>query len=271
MQARPFLKWAGGKTRMLPVLKQHFPAEFGTYYEPFVGGGAVFFALAPSKAVLADANLRLMRTYAGVRDHADAVVDRLRRSPHSKDFFLKVRAFDVDCADDASAASWLIYLSKTAFNGLYRVNQSGGFNVPFGDYSNPTICDEPNLRACSEALKGVEVVAADFEQTIGRSAPGDLVYCDPPYLPTSVTSSFTNYTSNGFGLADHRRLRDAALRAKARGVNVVISNSAAPAIVELYQDGFEVHRVSAPRSIAASGGSRGAVEELIITTLGTEQ
>jgi DNA adenine methylase len=264
MQARPFIKWAGGKTRMLPVLKQHLPTKFATYYEPFVGGGAAFFALQPAKAVLADANMRLMRTYAGVRDHADAVVDRLRRSPHSKDFFLRVRGFDVDSADNASVASWLIYLSKTAFNGLYRVNRSGGFNVPFGDYANPTICDEVNLRACSEALKGVELVAADFEQTIERSVPGDLVYCDPPYLPTSATSSFTGYTADGFGLSDHRRLRDAALRAKARGVHVVISNSAAPAILDLYQDGFEVHRVSAPRSIAASGGSRGAVEELII-------
>lgn len=250
---------------MLPVLKQHFPASFGTYYEPFAGGGAVFFALHPSKAVLADANARLMRTYVGVRDCADAVIDRLRRSPHSKDFFLKVRAFDVDRADDASAAAWLIYLSKTGFNGLYRVNQSGGFNVPFGDHVNPTICDEGNLRACSTALRGVDVVTADFENTIERSVPGDLVYCDPPYLPTSATASFTGYTADGFGLADHRRLRDAALRAKARGVHVVISNSAAPAIVDLYRDGFEVHRVSAPRSIAASGGSRANVEELIVT------
>jgi DNA adenine methylase len=249
---------------MLPILRQHFPTDFATYYEPFVGGGAVFFALQPSTAVLADANARLARTYVGVRDHADAVIDRLRRSPHSKDFFLKVRGFDVDSADDASVASWLIYLSKTAFNGLYRVNQSGGFNVPFGDYASPTICDEVTLRACAKALSGVEVIAADFEQTLDRATRGDFVYCDPPYLPTSATSSFTGYTADGFGLADHRRLRDAALRAKARGAHVVISNSAAPGILDLYQGGFEVHRVSAPRSIAASGGSRGAVEELIL-------
>lgn len=263
--ARPFVKWAGGKRSMLPHLLPLVPPEFGTYHEPFLGGGALFFAAMPQRAVLADANQRLVRAYLGVRDKVEAVINFLRRSQHSKQLFLKMRAWNVDRADDASVAAWLIYLNKTAFNGLYGVNRSGQFNVPFGDYKSPVVCDEPNLRACSTALAGVEIRHDDFTRVLDRAVADDFVYFDPPYLPVSATSSFAAYTPNGFGLRDHRRLRDVALELKARGVHVLISNSVAPAVLELYAEGFEVRRVSAPRAVAAKGASRGKVEELIIS------
>lgn len=264
-RARPFLKWAGGKTSMLPHLLPLVPKGFGVYHEPFVGGGALFWALRPERAVLSDANKRLVRTYAGVRDCVDSVVHFLQRSPHSKQFFLKLRQWRVDSAvDDASVAAWMIYLNKTAFNGLYRVNGNGRFNVPFGNYENPRICDEPNLRACSSALQGVTLLHADFATVTSRAEPGDVVYFDPPYLPISATSSFTGYTPGGFTLGDHVRLRDVGLALKARGVHVIVSNSAAPELVELYSKGFTVTRVRASRSVAAAGSSRGKVDELII-------
>lgn len=222
--ARPFLKWAGGKRSMLEHLLPRVPSTFGTYFEPFLGGGSLFFAVQPERAVLGDTNRRLVRAYMGVRDRIDQVVDFLRRSPHSKEFFLKLRRWDVDSADDASVASWVIYLNRTCFNGLYRVNRSGQFNVPFGDYVNPRICDEPNLRACSAALTSVEIRHDDFAGVLERAVAGDFVYLDPPYLPISVTSSFAAYTADGFTLRDHRRLRDVALGLKTRGVRVLICN-----------------------------------------------
>ena len=263
-KARPFLKWAGGKARMLPALAPHIPPTFGTYFEPFLGGGALFFSLQPKRAVLADANARLILTYTAVRDSVEPVIELLNRSPNDEAFFLKVRKLDVTSTDAVSAAAATIFLNKTCFNGLFRVNRSGQFNVPFGHYKSPTIRDAANLRACSTALSGTELVAADFEKVLSGAQPGDFVYLDPPYLPTSKTASFTGYTAGGFNLQDHRRLRDVALALKRSGVNVVSSNSAAPEIIALYKDGFEMHRVSAPRSVAASGGSRGTVEELLI-------
>lgn len=263
--AQPFLKWAGGKRAMLPHLMPLTPKRFGVYHEPFLGGGALFFALQPKCAVLSDANSRLVRAYRGVRDHVDRVVDSLRRSPHDRELFERLRKWDVDKAVDANVACWLIYLNRTAFNGLYRVNKNGGFNVPFGGYVNPRICDEPNLRACATALSGTDLRHEDFGAVLGRAERGDFVYFDPPYLPMSATSSFTGYTADGFTLRDHARLRDVARELKERGVHVLLSNSAAPAVLDLYAKGFEVLRVRAPRLIAARGSSRGRVEELIIS------
>lgn len=264
-RAAPFLKWAGGKRRLVPRLLELAPTSFGTYYEPFLGGGALFFALRPERAVLSDANRRLMRTYAAVRDDVDRVVALLRRSPHTKEFFLRARRLRVDDADDVSAAAWLIYLNRTAFNGLYRVNARGEFNVPFGRYANPTICDEPGLGAASRALRRAELRCGDFAEAASQAVAGDLVYFDPPYAPASPTSSFTAYTPGGFTLNDHRRLRDLAAELKARDVHVMVSNSATPAVLEMYSAGFEVTRVSAGRAIAADGSRREKVTELIIT------
>lgn len=262
--AVPYLKWAGGKRSMLRHLVPHVPPSYGTYFEPFVGGGALFFALRPEKAVLSDVNRRLVRSYAAVRDDVDAVVELLKTYPYEKEFFLTMRAVRIDDHSDVEVAAWLIYLNRSCFNGLYRVNRDNVFNVPFGRYSNPTICDDVNLRACSERLSGVAILHEPFEIVLGRAAPGDFVYFDPPYLPLSATSSFTGYSADGFGLDDHRRLRDVARELKARGVRVLISNSAAPAARELYAEGFEIEEVLAGRAINARGDGRGRIPELII-------
>jgi DNA adenine methylase len=261
---RPFIKWAGGKRQLLPALLEHTPANPPHYFEPFIGGGALFFALRPRKAVLADVNERLIRTYKGVRDNPDEVIRLLRGYPHDATFFYRFREAEIDAATNAEVAAWFIYLNKTGFNGLYRVNRANRFNVPFGRYANPNICDEPTLRACSAALAGTELLVADFEVAVAKAKRGDFVYFDPPYVPLSTTSSFTSYTSGGFGPAEQTRLRDTARKLKKRGVRVLLSNSSAPFVRDLYSTGFEVTEVSATRVVNSKATARGAIVELLI-------
>ena len=261
---RPILKWAGGKRQLLPPLLARTPSNLGTYFEPFFGGGALFFALCPPRAVLADANERLVRTYRAVRDDVDAVITLLKTYRHEPEFFYAMRALDIDGCSDCEVAAWVIYLNKVAYNGLYRVNSKNRFNVPFGRYENPTICNEEGLRACARALCGAELANMDFEVAVQSAKGGDFVYFDPPYVPISGTSSFTSYTSGGFGPNDQVRLRDVARDLKRRGVTVLLSNSAAPEVRSLYSEGFEVTEVSAARSVNSHGGRRGPVAELII-------
>ncbi len=262
--ATPWVKWAGGKRRMLPVLAPFVPKAFGTYHEPFVGGGAMFYGLRPDRAVLGDTNPELINAYTVVRDAVDDLVLELRKHHHDEAHFYEVRALDPGKLDPVKRAARLIFLNATCFNGLYRVNRAGRFNVPFGKYAAPLICNEPNLRACSTVLMDITIHQEPFERVLDHAVAADFVYFDPPYLPISATSSFTDYTQDGFGLADHRRLRDVAATLKARGVHVVISNSAAPAIRELYAEGFDVIDVQAARSINSKGDGRGKVAELII-------
>lgn len=262
--ARPFIKWVGGKRQLLDRIVRYLPARFGTYHEPFVGGGALFFHLEPRHAILADSNERLIRTYRGIRDEPDRVIELLRRYPHEKSFFLEMRTIDIDASEsDAEVAAWFIYLNKTAYNGLYRVNRSNVFNVPFGDQKNPNICDADNIRACSQALKGAELEVGDFESVLKRAERGDFVYFDPPYVPLSVTSDFTSYTRDGFDMADQVRLRDVALALKKKQVHVLVSNSSAPAVRELYAE-FEQIEVNARRAINCKADGRGEVAELLI-------
>lgn len=261
---RPFLKWAGGKRQLLAQIGPHLPPRFGRFIEPFVGSGALFFHLEPARALLADTNERLVRTYRGLRDAPDRVIDLLASYPHERAFFEELRARDVDAEDDAAVAAWMIYLNKTGYNGLYRVNSKNRFNVPFGRYKAPNVCDEPRLRACAQALAGVEIELSDFERAARRARKGDLVYFDPPYVPLSATSSFTAYTHEGFGDAEQVRLRDLALALRRRGVHVILSNSAAPRVYELYGDDFEIVEVQARRSINTRGDRRGRITELLI-------
>jgi DNA adenine methylase len=261
---RPFLKWVGGKRQLLAALHAHRPQTFGRYFEPFVGGGALFFDLAPSRAVLADCNERLVRAYVGIRDSVDEVIALLRTYPHERDFYLAFRKRPIDARSDAEVAAWFVYLNKTGFNGLYRVNSRNLVNVPFGRYAKPNICDEVTLRACSAALAGARIVHGDFEQGVKGARAGDFVYFDPPYVPLSATSTFTSYTAAGFGLEDQRRLRDVAWQLKKRGVHVLVSNSSAPAVRALYADGFELVEVAAKRAVNSDPTRRGAVTELLI-------
>lgn len=269
--AKPFLKWVGGKRQLLREIIGHAPAKFGSYHEPFVGGGAVFFHLRWTRrafpAFLTDSNQRLIRTYLAVKSNVEEVIARLREHQrhHAKPYFHEMRnRRDIDSATDTEVAAWMIYLNRTAYNGLYRVNSSNIFNVPMGDYVNPTICDEGNLRACARALAGAHIETAGFESVLERAQPKDFVYFDPPYQPLTATARFTDYTSRGFGDEDQELLRDVARKLKRRRVAVVLSNSNSPLIQKLYRVGFQRHTVGARRAVNSDPTKRGLVEELIL-------
>lgn len=264
--ARPFLKWVGGKRQLLPVLRERMPSSYGRYFEPFVGGGALFFNVRPGRcAVLGDANPRLVRTYRAIRDNVEAVIGALAEYRYDRDEYASARQIDPDALSDTGCAAWFIYVNKTGFNGLYRVNRAGRFNVPFGKYTNPTICDAENLRACSVALTGVDLRIGDFAETVADACAGDFVYFDPPYVPLSATSSFTSYAAGGFGPDAQRRLRDVAAGLLDSGVHVLLSNSSAGMVRELYGGKpFTVDEVDATRSVNCKAEKRGAIKELVM-------
>jgi len=260
---RPFVKWVGGKRQILPSILGHVPRRYGAYHEPFLGGGAVFFRLRPQRAFLSDSNVRLIRTYSGVRDDVEGVIERLESYRYEKRFYLRMRKLGIDSRSDADVAAWLVYLNRTGFNGLYRVNRSNQFNVPFGRYTNPTICDAANLRACAQALARADLAVEGFEQVVDRAERNDFVYFDPPYVPLSTTSSFTSYTSHGFDQDSQERLRDVAAALKRRGVHVLVSNSSAPVVRQMYA-GFRMQEVDAVRVVNSRGSGRGKIAELLI-------
>lgn len=280
VSARPLIKWAGGKTKLLPELVKRLPERFPAYHEPFVGGGALFWHLAnagrlkKNYVTLSDTCEPLMRTWRAIKDDASKVIELLKRMPITEAHFYKVRGIspeDLRGLRDFEIAAWFIFLNKTDFNGLYRVNASGAFNVPWGKWDEnklPTVCDAPNLLACGALLQKlrVAVLARPFESVLDYAKPGDFVYADPPYLPTSKTADFTSYTSGGFDYEDHVRLRDVARELKEKGVHVMITNSDVPLVRELYESwsGFQVEEVFAPRSINSKGTGRGAVREIIV-------
>jgi len=264
MDPKPFLKWVGGKRQLIPFIKPHVPDKFNRYYEPFMGGAALFFELRPEKTTLVDANLRLTRTYRGVRDSVEAVISLLKGYIYEEEFYAKMRKEDIDNRTDAAVAAWFIYLNKTCFNGLYRVNRKNQFNVPIGNYKNPTICDEDNLRLCSLALQNVDIVHGSYQLIADAVEPGDFVYLDPPYVPLNTTADFTSYTADGFTARDQLRLRDLALHLKSIGVHILLSNSDTELVRELYGNGFSLQAVPARRAVNCNAGKRGAVSELLI-------
>lgn len=260
---KPFLKWVGGKRQLLEHLTRHVPASSKVYYEPFLGGGALFFHLCPKRAVLTDSNARLIRTYLGVRDAVEDVIDELASFRHSARFFEKMRKRRIDSASDSELAAWFIYLNRTSYNGLYRVNSQNVFNVPIGRYANPTFHNPELLRACSRALENATLEISDFEPVLARAKRGDFVYLDPPYVPLTTTANFTSYTQRRFDDADQLRLRDSALTLKARGVSLLISNSAAPRVHDLYKD-FRRIQLSARRSVNSNATRRSGAAELLM-------
>lgn len=268
-EAKPFLKWVGGKRKIMPAILPLVPASFARYHEPFLGGGALFFRLMSggrvlNGATLSDGNKRLVRTYTGVRDNVEDVISLLASYPHEKSFYLFLRSSNVDAGSDAEVAAWMIYLNKTGYNGLYRVNLDNGFNVPFGSYASPTICDPVGLRACSEALRGVDIFHDDFVASSRRVRRGDFVYYDPPYVPLTATSSFTAYTPGGFGEKEQRQLAICARTVANNGASVLLSNSSAPLVREIYTDGFSLSEVDCSRSVNSKGKGRGKIKELLI-------
>ena len=267
--ASPIVKWVGGKTKLLGELIARMPQRYGRYYEPFAGGAALFFRLAPKRAVLADSNHDLIGLYSAVASNVDAVIRRLQhhRTEHSETHYYDMRARwnDRDASwSAAERAAAFIYLNKTCFNGLWRVNRAGAFNVPIGRYTDPPICVPEALRAAHEVLARAVIRHCDYRTAVADAKSGDLVYFDPPYDPVTTTANFTSYTANAFDADEQRALAETARELVARGCNVMLSNSDTPFIRSLYK-GFKVERVKCPRAINSNAAKRGDVDELIIT------
>lgn len=273
---RPFLKWAGGKTQLAEALLERMPLAFNVYHEPFVGSGALFFRLYRAqrirRAVLSDLNAELIDTYLAIRDDVQEVIKLLADFPHSKEFYYSIREKDPWQLNLPERAARMIYLNKTGYNGLYRVNRQGKFNVPFGRYKSPTYFDPENLLAVAQALQEVDILCTPFETVLERAAPGDWVYFDPPYVPLSPTANFTSYQPNGFGLSDQKRLRDVCIALSRNKVYVMLSNSDTGAIRSLYDlPYFTIDEVLASRAINCNGAKRGKITELVITNYPVEK
>lgn len=278
--AEPVLKWAGGKRQILTQIRDCFPPEdeISRYHEPFFGGGAIFFKETyPYSASINDINARLMNFYWVVREHPDDLIEHNETHEGNEEYYYNARdrfnaiRNDVERFDHNSEAikeaSLLLYLNRNCFNGLYRENSSGEFNVPYGSYSNPDWIQSSRIIAASDALDGVEIFNEDFEYVVDEAEEGDLVYFDPPYEPVSTTSSFVEYHNSAFGQEEQQRLADKAVELHNKGVNVVMSNS--PPMEELYHglDEFEIRGVGARRSINSNAEDRGEVKEIIVTNV----
>ena len=276
---KPFVKWVGGKRQLLKQFKDldlyppdGFDPVKNTYFEPFVGGGAVFFDLLPKKAVLSDMNLELVTTYNVIKNDLKKLIKKLKehQKNNNKTYFLYIRAQNLKRLSDVSIAARFIYLNRTCFNGLYRVNKSGGFNVPFGKYKNPLIVDEDNLKKISRILHGIKVKHQDYKKTIANAKKGDFVYFDPPYAPLSPTSSFTSYTKDGFGEQQQIELRDTFYKLHKKGCFVMLSNSNSDFINKIYGElkkkdkKIKIAKLGANRMINSNASKRGKIKEVLV-------
>ncbi len=265
----PFIKWVGGKSRLAAELLARAPCQFKRYHEPFVGGAALFFRLRPTSALLTDLNADLVDCYRAVKTEVDAVIAALapHRARHDEAYFYQTRARWNAARHElplAERAALFVYLNKTCYNGLFRVNRSGEFNVPAGRYTNPAILDEAGLRAASRALKRVTLAAAPYHAVLDRARAGDFVYFDPPYVPLTATANFTSYTAGSFGADEQARLADVFRRLVKRGCHLLLSNSDTPLVRELYA-GFRIDRVLCARGVNRDPSKRGAVAEVIVS------
>lgn len=273
--AEPILKWVGGKRQLLQELRSRFPVSYEKYHEPFVGGGAVFFKLEPAAGSINDLNRRLITFYEVIRDHPEQLIEANRQHVYEEEYYYDARRrfnelheLDTRSKDERiEEASLMLYLNRAGYNGLYRENNSGEFNVPFGRHTNPDFVRERQVRTASELLTNTEIYNQDFDYILDQAGSEDLVYFDPPYEPVSQTADFTQYQSDGFDKDDQRRLRDLAVELADKGVYVVISNS--PPVGELYQDisDFQIDTVDAVRMVNSDADNRDDVAEVIITNV----
>ena len=262
--AKPILKWAGGKTQMLGELIPRVPKTYGRYIEPFFGGGALFFSLKPENAIIADSNPELINMYLQVAHHVDDVIECLQKYENTSEMFYEVRSLDWQTLPKAEAAARTIYLNKTCFNGLYRVNSSGQFNTPFGKYKNPKICDIDTLRLASEALRKADILCGDYILVLEHYAqPGDFVFLDPPYLPISENSDFKRYTKEQFYEDDHIELAKMIGILHERGCYVILTNSNHPLVHQLYEQ-YKIEVIHTKRHISCHGDTRKG-EDVIVT------
>jgi DNA adenine methylase len=273
---RPFVKWVGGKRQLLKQFRDlnlyppfDFKPDTATYFEPFAGGGAMFFDLLPKEAVLSDMNLELVTTYNAIKNNVEALIKKLKehKKKDSKEYFLNVRSQEVEKLLDVNVAARFIYLNRTGFNGLYRVNRSGGFNVPYASNVNPLICDEINLRKANDAMKKTTILHQDYKKVVKKAKKGDFIYFDPPYYPVSKTASFTSYTKEGFLEKEQKELSDVFVKLHKRGCFVMLSNSDTPFVNKLYSKldkKIIIHKVFAGRAINSKGTGRGKIKEIVV-------
>jgi DNA adenine methylase len=272
---KPFLKWAGGKRQLLPEILKYLPKNIGktTYFEPFLGGGALLFELQPKQAIVNDSNRELINCYRVIKDNVEELIEVLKvhKAKNSKEYFDYLRGIDrlkqYNKFSDIQKAARIIYLNKTCYNGLFRVNSKGQFNVPFGSYKNPNILDEAVLRGVNDYLnqKSVTFLNRDFAEAVKDAKKGDFVYFDPPYDPVSNTASFTGYDINGFNQNEQRRLKQVVDELTEKGCNVMLSNSATDFILDLYKDHkYTIETVSATRSINSNALKRGKINEVLV-------
>ena len=264
---KPFLKWAGGKRQLIPQMTQYLPQKIEHYIEPFVGGGAVFFHLHPNKAILIDINPVLINVYNVIKNNVDDLIKSLKKHKNESEYFYSIRLKDREEEfeewSDIEKASRTIYMNKCCYNGLYRVNSKGFFNVPFGKYKNPLFCDEPNLLAVSRILHDVEIIQDSFESCLHYATTNSFIYMDPPYVPISETSNFTSYTKENFGIEEQKKLKDVLDKLTERGSKVLLSNSYCNFILDLYSD-YRIETVNAKRAINSDASKRGAIKEVLI-------
>ena len=264
---KPFVKWAGGKRQLVDILLSNVPPSFNRYFEPFVGGGALLFELQPQKAVISDINEELINAYQVIKDNVEELINSLKKHKNTKEYYYAIRAINPKTLTPVERASRFIYLNKTCFNGLYRENSKGQFNVPFGRYKNPKICDEENLRAVSEFLNKIEITIlnCDYKMTCEMAKSGDFVYLDPPYYPISKTASFTKYNKNDFSEKDQVELSEIFKELDKKGCYVMLSNSNTEFIKKLYAN-YRIQEIKANRFINCKANRRGKSNiEVLIT------
>lgn len=265
---QPFVKWAGGKSALLPEIRKRMPTNFGCYYEPFLGGGAVFFGVRPKEAILSDANFELVNAYCRVRDDVGGVIKILQNHIDTEEHFYTVRDADrtdaLDRMTKNERAARFIYLNKTCFNGLWRVNKKGQMNTSYGKGLHSHFCDTLTLKAASIALRQAKVLCLDYESIFGLVHQGDFVYLDPPYVPVSRTANFTGYTAQGFDEKEQQRLRKFCGDLHDLGVRFLLSNVYHCSILDLYGE-FTIEAVSAPRKISGRGSSAQTANEVLIS------
>ena len=265
----PFLKWVGGKRQIMPLILERVPKKYSTYYEPFIGGGAVLFELQPKKAVINDFNTELINVYSVIKSNVNALIKDLKKHKNESDYFYQLRAKDrseeFSNLTEVERASRIIYLNKTCYNGLYRVNSSGEFNSPFGKYKNPNIVNEPTLKAVHNYFNScdLKISNGDYENILKNVPKNSFVYLDPPYYPVSESSNFTGYIEGGWDANDQTRLKEVCDRLNARGVKFMLSNSGVDFIKSLYEN-YNIDIIKANRSINSDGEKRGEVEEVLI-------
>lgn len=266
---KPILKWVGGKRQLMPEILANKPSTFNNYIEPFFGGGAVLFELKPKNAIIGDINKELINLYNVIKNNPNELIKELKTYKNDSTFYYEIRekdrTKDYESLSNIKKAARMIYLNKTCFNGLYRVNSKGQNNVPFGNYKNPLICDEETIKDLSEFFNKnkIEIFNQSFEKTMDLAKPGDFVYLDPPYDPVNDTS-FTSYSETGFTKEDQKRLRDKCNELHKKGVKFMLSNSDTEYIKKLYKD-YNISIVTAKRNVNSKADGRGAVNEVIIT------